>query len=95
MTIWSLVLNSFRYYAKSHIGTILGVTVGTMVLVGALLVGESVKGSLRNMAEARLGKVELTLSSDDRLFRSKLANQIQAELSANTTAMLQLSLIHI
>ncbi len=90
MTIWSLVINSFRYYAKSHIGTILGVTVGTMVLVGALLVGESVKGSLRNMAEARLGKVELTLSSNDRLFRSKLANQIQAELIADTTAMLQL-----
>ena len=90
MTIWSLVLNSFRYYAKNHIGTILGVAVGAMVLVGALLVGESVKGSLRNMAEARLGKVELTLSSNDRLFRAQLADQIQDELDANTAAILQL-----
>ena len=90
MTIWSLVLKSFRYYAKSHVGTIFGVAVGAMVLVGALLVGESVKGSLRSMAEARLGKVELTLSSNDRLFRAKLAEQIQTELGANTTAMLQL-----
>ena len=90
MTIWSLVLNSFRYYAKNHIGTILGVAVGAMVLVGALLVGESVKGSLRNMAEARLGKVELTLSSNDRLFRAQLADQIQDELGANTAAILQL-----
>ena len=90
MTIWSLVLNSFRYYAKSHVGTILGVAVGAMVLVGALLVGESVKGSLRNMAEARLGKVELTLSSNDRLFRAKLAEQIQTELGASTAAILQL-----
>ena len=90
MTIWSLVLNSFRYYAKSHVGTILGVAVGAMVLVGALLVGESVKSSLRNMAEARLGKVELTLSSNDRLFRAKLAEQIQTELGASTAAILQL-----
>ncbi|MED5454106.1 MAG: ABC transporter permease, partial [Verrucomicrobiota bacterium] len=90
MTIWSLVLNSFRYYAKNHIGTVLGVAVGAMVLVGALLVGESVKGSLRNMAEARLGKVELTLSSNDRLFRAQLADQIQDELGANTAAILQL-----
>ena len=90
MTIWSLVLNSFRYYAKSHIGTIIGVAVGTMVLVGALLVGESVKGSLRNMAEARLGKIELTLSSNDRLFRAKLAEEIQNEINASTTAILQL-----
>ena len=90
MTIWSLVLKSFRYYAKSHVGTIFGVAVGAMVLVGALLVGESVKGSLRSMAEARLGKVELTLSSNDRLFRAKLAEQIQTELGGNTTAMLQL-----
>ena len=90
MTIWSLVLNSFRYYAKSHIGTIIGVAIGTMVLVGALLVGESVKGSLRNMAEARLGKIELTLSSNDRLFRAKLAEEIQTEIDASTTAILQL-----
>ncbi|MDC0316391.1 FtsX-like permease family protein [Verrucomicrobia bacterium] len=90
MTTWSLVLKSFRYYAKSHVGTIFGVAVGAMVLVGALLVGESVKGSLRSMAEARLGKVELTLSSNDRLFRAKLAEQIQTELGANTTSMLQL-----
>ena len=56
MTSWSLVLNSFRYYARSHIGTLLGVAVGAMVLVGALLVGESVRGSLRELAaSSRLG----------------------------------------
>ena len=90
MTSWSLVLNSFRYYARSHIGTLLGVAVGAMVLVGALLVGESVRGSLRGMAEARLGKVELALPSNDRLFRAELAAQLQAYLGADTAALLQL-----
>ncbi len=90
MTTWSLVLNSFRFYARSHIGTLLGVAVGGMVLVGALLVGESVSGSLRDMAEARLGKVELALPSNDRLFRAELAAQLNADLGADTAALLQL-----
>ena len=39
MTTWALVLNSFRFYARSHVGTLLGVAVGAMVLVGATIVG--------------------------------------------------------
>ena len=90
MTTWSLVLKSFRFYARSHIGTLMGVAVGTMVLVGALLVGESVRGSLHDMAAARLGRVELALPSNDRLFRAEMADQLQANLDINTTALLQL-----
>ena len=90
MSTWSLVLKSFRFYARSHVGTLLGVAVGTMVLVGALLVGESVRGSLRDMAEARLGRVELALPSNDRLFRAELASQLRAELGTGTAALLQL-----
>jgi ABC-type lipoprotein release transport system permease subunit len=90
MTTCSLVLNSFRFYARSHVGTLLGVALGAMVLVGAMLVGESVRGSLRDMAEARLGRVELALPSNDRLFRAELADQLRAELGTDTAALLQL-----
>ena len=90
MTTCSLVLNSFRFYARSHVGTLLGVALGAMVLVGAMLVGESVRGSLRDMAEARLGRAELALPSNDRLFRAELADQLRAELGTDTAALLQL-----
>jgi len=90
MTSCSLVLKSFRFYARSHIGTLMGVAVGAMVLVGALLVGESVRGSLRDMAAARLGRVELALPSNDRLFRAELADQLRADLGTDTAALLQL-----
>ncbi len=90
MTTLSLVLKSFRFYARSHAGTMLGVAVGAMVLVGALLVGDSVRGSLRGMAEARLGRVELALHSNDRLFRAKLADELRPELGTDTAALLQL-----
>jgi len=85
-----MVLKSFRFYARSHAGTMLGVAVGAMVLVGALLVGDSVRGSLRGMAEARLGRVELALHSNDRLFRAKLADELRPELGTDTAALLQL-----
>ena len=90
MSTWSLVLKSFRFYARSHVGTLLGVAVGTMVLVGALLVGESVRGSLRDMVKARLGQVELALPSGDRLFRAELSDQFRADLGTGTAALLQL-----
>ena len=89
MTSCSLVLKSFRFYARSHIGTLMGVAVGAMVLVGALLVGESVRGSLRDMAAARLGRVELALPSNDRLFRAELASQLRAGSAASVTRYCQ------
>jgi ABC-type lipoprotein release transport system permease subunit len=42
------------------------------------------------MAEARLGRVELALPSNDRLFRAELADQLRAELGTDTAALLQL-----
>ncbi len=90
MTTWSLVLSSFRFYARSHLGTLLGAAVGAMVLTGAMLVGESVRGSLRDMAASRLGRAQLALPSGDRLFRSSLAKRLADELHTETAAMLQL-----
>ena len=89
MSTWSLVLKSFRFYVRSHVGTLLGVAVGAMVLVGALLVGESVRGSLHDMADTRLGRVELALPSNDRLFRAELADQLRTNLGTSTAALLQ------
>ncbi len=76
MTTWSLVLSSFRFYARSHLGTLLGVALGAMVLTGAMLVGESVRGSLRDMAASRLGLTQLALPSGDRLFHASLAKRL-------------------
>ena len=67
---WTLARRSVAFYLKSHLGTILGAAIATAVLTGALLVGDSVRGSLRAMALARLGKVDTVLASGDRLFRA-------------------------
>ena len=73
MTITTLILRSLRFHARTHLGAGLGAAVGSSVLIGALVVGDSVRGSLRDMALARLGPIQLALSSNDRFFRSELA----------------------
>jgi ABC-type antimicrobial peptide transport system permease subunit len=53
----------------------LGVAAATAVLVGALLVGDSVKGSLRKLTVDRLGRIDELLVVD-RFFREELVDQL-------------------
>jgi putative ABC transport system permease protein len=91
MTLWSLAGRSVRFYFRSHVGTVLGAAIATAVLTGALLVGDSVRGSLRQMALARIGQADHAMASGDRLFREALAADLAAELpQAKVAPMLQL-----
>lgn len=90
MNRWTLIRRSLVYHARTHLGVLLGAAVGSTVLVGALVVGDSVKASLRQFALARLGDIQLALPSGDRLFRSELAGSLEPELGAPTVSALQL-----
>ena len=76
MTTWTLIFRSLRFHARSHLGALLGAAVGSAVLLGALVVGDSVRGSLRDMALARLGRVQLALEGKDRFVRADLAGAL-------------------
>ncbi|PYK98770.1 MAG: hypothetical protein DME19_11235 [Verrucomicrobia bacterium] len=76
MTFWTLIFRSLRFHARAHLGALLGAAVGSAVLIGALVVGDSVRGSLRDMALARLGAVQLALAANDRFFRAALADEL-------------------
>ena len=76
MTVWTLILRSLRFHARVHLGALLGAAVGSAVLIGALVVGDSVRGSLRDLALARLGRVQLALAANDRFFRAALAEEL-------------------
>ncbi len=76
MTRATLILRSLRFHARAHLGTLLGAAIGAAILIGALLVGDSVRASLREMALMRLGKTYLAATTGDRLFRPALANEI-------------------
>src|SRR6266700_1878695 len=76
MTFWTLIRRSLRFHARAHLGVVLGATVGSAALVGALIVGDSVRGSLRDLALQRLGKVRFALENGDRLFGDRLADRL-------------------
>ena len=75
MTGRLLLRRSLAHYSGIHLAVALGVAVGTAVLAGALLVGESVRGSLRDLTLDRLGDIDHALVSD-RYFREELAEDL-------------------
>lgn len=76
MSAWSLVLSGARYYWRTHLGVLIGAALGALVLTGALLVGDSVKATLRSQALARVGRAEEAMTSGDRFFRTQLAEAV-------------------
>lgn len=75
MTRTRLLLDSLTYYARSHLAVGLGAAVGAAVLAGALLVGDSLRGSLRDRADRQLYGTEHALVGG-RFFREQLAAEL-------------------
>ena len=90
MTPFRLIGASLRFYWKTHLGTVAGSAVGAMVLIGALLVGDSVKATLRSLSELRIGQAQFALSASDRFIGSELADRIADGMGAKTAPVLLL-----
>src|SRR4026209_1626000 len=58
-----LALESLTYYWRTNAAVLLGVAAAVAVLSGALLVGDSVRGSLRAMVLERLGRTDQVVLS--------------------------------
>src|SRR5262245_43102487 len=73
-----LVLRGLIYYWRTHLAVVLGVATAVAVLAGALIVGESVRGSLRDLVLGRLGRTDHVVASAG-FFREQLGDEIRAE----------------
>ena len=78
MQLATLCLRSLAHHRRAGIAVALGAAVGTAVLTGALLVGDSMRGSLRDVALSRLGGVDYALRAG-RFFRQTLADDFVAD----------------
>jgi putative ABC transport system permease protein len=72
MSLFRLILNSVTHFWKMNVAVACGVAVGTAILTGALLVGDSMQGSLRDLVLAGLGRIDEVLIADH-FFREQLA----------------------
>ncbi|MCO8122110.1 FtsX-like permease family protein [Stieleria sp. TO1_6] len=58
LTVGRMVAAGVRYNWRTSLAVALGVAIATSVIVGALLVGDSMRGSLRGLTIERLGKID-------------------------------------
>ncbi|HET6852586.1 MAG TPA: ABC transporter permease [Pyrinomonadaceae bacterium] len=80
-----LIKRSLAYYWQTNLVVVLGVAIAVSVLAGALLIGESVRGSLRDLSSRRLGHTDDVISSPS-FFREQLA----ADLMGTTCPLIAL-----
>ncbi|HWI18528.1 MAG TPA: FtsX-like permease family protein [Vicinamibacterales bacterium] len=76
---------SLRYYAGTNALVVLGVAVAVAVLAGALLVGTSVRESLKQLALGRLGKTDAVVIAPT-FFRTALAADVLARSPQHVAA---------
>src|SRR5439155_15485086 len=72
-TFFRLLLRNLAYHWRGNLAVFLGIALGSAVLTGALLVGDSLRGSLRALTLDQLGWVEQAMVPG-RFFRAKLAD---------------------
>jgi ABC-type lipoprotein release transport system permease subunit len=78
MSAWRLLFTTLRHHWRSNLAIVLGVIAATAVVTGALVVGDSVRGSLRDLTLARLGRVDWVLTGP-RFVREELAAELERQ----------------
>jgi len=93
MTTWQYIRAGLAHYRRIHLAVAAGVAVATAVITGALLVGDSMRGSLRGLALQSLGRIDAVLLAEQP-FREALiedwlaAPSVKNRLSAATPLIL-------
>src|ERR1041385_4945350 len=88
MRTTQLLKRSLTYYCHTNLVVVLGVAVAVSVLAGALLIGASVRGSLRDLSAQRLGKTDDLITAPN-FFREQLAADL-AESGDGTCPLISL-----
>ncbi len=87
MSPLAFVLRSATYHWRTNMAVVSGVAVAVAVLGGALIVGDSVRGSLREIAVGRLGRADHVVSAAG-FVRAVLAQDLAATAPGLTAAPL-------
>lgn len=88
MNHYQYTYKSFKHYFKQHLAVLLVTLLSTTVLTGALIIGDSVRGSLAHLVDLRLGKVEYAMPAGDRFVQADLAELLREKSGANVSALL-------
>ncbi|NTW26666.1 MAG: hypothetical protein HGA37_18350, partial [Lentimicrobium sp.] len=90
MSKFLLILRNLKYYRKAYLAILAGTVISTAVLTGALVVGDSVRYSLGQLTDIRLGKTRFAIEAGDRFFRQQLATELESFTKSAVAPVLQL-----
>lgn len=76
MNRWQIAIKSLFYFRRTNLAIALGVAAATAVLTGALIVGDSMRNSLRELTLERLGMIDELMLSDG-FFDQSLAETLR------------------
>ncbi|MHB1456470.1 MAG: ABC transporter permease [Armatimonadota bacterium] len=82
MTLFDLVIRNLRYYWRTNIAVVFGLAISAAVITGSLIIGDSIKESLHDMAVSRLGEVDYAMTSPG-FFRKELASDLTRTYKLN------------
>ncbi len=74
----TLLRRNLAYYWRTNLAVVFGVGAAVAVLAGALVVGESVRASLRELFLQRLGNTDQVVVSTGGFFREQLAAEVES-----------------
>ena len=84
------IIKSYRYFFRQHLYVIAGLILSSMVLSGALIVGDSVKASLNSLVEVRLGSITHAMPMGDRFVSDSLAIRMNAKENTKFSSVLSI-----
>jgi putative ABC transport system permease protein len=84
MSFLTLLQRNLTWFWRTNAAVVCGVAVAVSVLAGALLVGDSVRASLRHLALERLGATEFVVASGT-FFRDALAEDVAEAAGGGAT----------
>jgi putative ABC transport system permease protein len=87
VSFFRLLARTARHYWRTNVAVAVGVAAAAAVLAGALVVGDSVRGSLRDIALGRLGRTDSVVSSPS-FFRAALADDLRGTAGVSAAAPL-------
>ncbi len=85
MSLWKLVVRTLFHYGRLNVALLVGVALTAAILSGSLVVGDSVKESLRRNAAARIEGIGFAVVGGERFFSQQLASRLAGHSGVDTT----------
>jgi putative ABC transport system permease protein len=89
MNTFRLIIRTLRHYFWSGVATAAGIAIASAIIIGALIIGDSLRKSLEQIVYYRLGDASHTITAGDRLFTRQLAYRLNVNIKLQTAPVLK------